>query len=213
MNQDQKTAVARYDEVVQTLEFARDLCKQFLGIVAVSEKEAKKQARKEAAAKSQAELAKVWNKYWYDIVSLIKYNLQVREVLLVQDALTQMGQDNIREDFLAGRNGATTLTENELKYTMPLIVYMFSLKILFFRLLDDLYPVVTPKHEAGDPNAFTNHVQAAAEHLLAVVDGKPKEIVGSTYSQIKEVIGKIHESGYLDQTTVSNIMRIFKPWI
>lgn len=59
LNQDQKTAVARYDEVVQTLEFARDLCKQFLGIVAVSEKEAKKQARKEAAAKSQAELAKV----------------------------------------------------------------------------------------------------------------------------------------------------------
>lgn len=60
LNQDQKTAVARYDEVVQTLDFARDLCKQFLGIVAVSEKEAKKQARKDASAKSQAELAKVY---------------------------------------------------------------------------------------------------------------------------------------------------------
>lgn len=71
------------------------------------------------------------------------------------------------------------------------------------RLLDDLYPAVTPKHEAGDPNAFTNQVQAAAEHLLAVVDGKPKEVFGGTYSQIKEVIGKIHESGYLDQTIVS----------
>lgn len=72
-----------------------------------------------------------------------------------------------------------------------------------FRLLDDFYPVVTPKHESGDPTAFTNQVQAAAEHLLAVVDGKPKEVCGATYSQIKDVIGKIHESGYLDQATVS----------
>lgn len=58
---------------------------------------------------------------------------------------------------------------------------------------------MTPKHEAGDPTAFTNQVQAAAEHLLAVVDGKPKEAFGGTYNQIKEVIGKVHESGYLDQ--------------
>lgn len=59
LNQDQKIAVAKYEEVVQTLEFARDLCKQFLSIATGSEKDAKKQARKEAAAKSQAELAKV----------------------------------------------------------------------------------------------------------------------------------------------------------
>lgn len=74
--------------------------------------------------------------------------------------------------------------------------------------MDDFYPVVTPKHEPGDPTAFTNQVQAAAEHLLAVVDGKPKEILGATYNQVKEVIGKIHESGYLDQATVSLQLRI-----
>lgn len=68
-----------------------------------------------------------------------------------------------------------------------------------YRCLDDLQTSVTPKHEAGDPTAFSNQVQAAAEHLLAVVDGKPKEAFGTTYSQIKEVIGKIHLSGYLDQ--------------
>lgn len=75
--------------------------------------------------------------------------------------------------------------------------------IISHRLLDELYPAITPKHEAGDPNAFTNQVQAAAEHLLAVVDGKPKDVFGGTYSQIKEVIGKIHESGYFDQNIVS----------
>lgn len=97
MNSDQKTAVAKYDEVIQTLDFAKELCKQFLGIAAVSEKEAKKLARKEALARSQSELAKI------------------RDVLLVQDALTQMGQDNIREDFLLGRNGAAALTQADLR--------------------------------------------------------------------------------------------------
>lgn len=61
---------------------------------------------------------------------------------------------------------------------------------------------MTPKHEAGNPTAFTNEVQTAAEHLLAVVDGKQKEAFGGTYSQIKEILGKIHESGYFDQAQI-----------
>lgn len=163
LNADQKIAVAKYGEVAQTLEFARDLSKQFLGIAIVSEKDAKRLAKKEAAARCASELAKV------------------REVLLVQDALNQMGQDSVRNDFLNGSNGATTLVQSDLD------------------LLDELYPAVTPKHETGDGNAFTAHVQNAAEHLIAVVDGKQKEaFLGSSYSQIKEVIGKVHESGYLD---------------
>lgn len=97
LNQDQKVAVAKYDEVVQTLDFARDLCKQFQTIAAVADKESKKVARKEASARSQQEIAKV------------------REILLVQDALTQLGQDNVRDDFLIGRNGAVTLSDSDLK--------------------------------------------------------------------------------------------------
>lgn len=31
LNEDQKTAVAKFNEVIQTLEFARDLSKQFMG--------------------------------------------------------------------------------------------------------------------------------------------------------------------------------------
>lgn len=76
-------------------------------------------------------------------------------------------------------------------------------RVYIFSLLDELYPAVTPKHEAGSRTAFTSHVQSAAEHLLAVIDGKPKEVFGGTYTQIKDVIGKIHESGYLDQVAVS----------
>lgn len=97
LNADQKTAVAKFNEVISTLDFARDLCKQFLGIAACSEKEAKKSAKKESAAKYQADLARL------------------REILLVQDALNQMGNETVRDDFLNGRNGAAQLTETDLK--------------------------------------------------------------------------------------------------
>lgn len=89
--------MAKFNEVISTLDFARDLCKQFLGIAVSTEKEAKKNAKKEAAAKYQAELARL------------------REILLVQDALNQMGNENVREDFLQGRNGAAQLSETDLK--------------------------------------------------------------------------------------------------
>ena len=59
MNSDQLAAVAKYEEVQQTLEFARDLCKQFNGIAVDATKQLKKQARKEALEKNQQDLAKV----------------------------------------------------------------------------------------------------------------------------------------------------------
>lgn len=97
LNSDQKTAVAKYNEVIHTLDFTRDIYKQFLSINVASEKDAKKQAKREAAAKNQAELARL------------------REILLVQDALNQMGNETVRDDFLHGKNGAAQLTEADLK--------------------------------------------------------------------------------------------------
>lgn len=46
MNGDQKVAVAKYDEVAQTLEFARDLSKNVASIAVSAEREAKKQAKR-----------------------------------------------------------------------------------------------------------------------------------------------------------------------
>jgi caprin-1 len=53
----------------------------------------------------------------------------------MQDVLQSMGQENVREDFLAGRNGAVLLSEEDLKY------------------LDDLFTEVSLKHgrEEGVP--------------------------------------------------------------
>lgn len=59
LNSDQLAAVAKYEEVQQTLEFSRDLCKQYNGIAVDAAKQFKKQARKEALEKAQQEVAKV----------------------------------------------------------------------------------------------------------------------------------------------------------
>jgi hypothetical protein len=51
--------VAKYEEVQQTLEFSRDLCKQYNGIALDAAKQLKKQTRKEAMEKAQQEVMKV----------------------------------------------------------------------------------------------------------------------------------------------------------
>nr|CAD7462270.1 unnamed protein product [Timema tahoe] len=166
LNSDQLSAVSKKDEVMQTLEFARDLSKSFNIIALDTAKVQKKQARKEALERNQQDIAKV------------------KEILLVQDILANMGQDNVREDFLAGQNGAVQLTEEELKY------------------LDDLYGEVSPKRiaEEGSP-PFQDQLQHSAEHLVAIVDGKTKEIVGTTYLKLKEIVASIQSCGYFDQAT------------
>ncbi|KAJ2950606.1 hypothetical protein O0L34_g8858 [Tuta absoluta] len=165
LNSDQKVAVAKYDEVAQTLEFARDLQKQVTSVATSAEREAKKQAKREA-----------WVRYAAD-------TSKIREVLLILDCLVQMGTSEARDDFLNGTNGACKLTEQDLK------------------ILDDLYPEVTPKHEVteeGQPG-FHMHTTKAAEHLYAIIDGKPKEVLGTTYTHIKEIVSAVHQCGYFDK--------------
>lgn len=96
LSADQKQAVAKYDEVMQCLDFARDLTKQMIQLSNNAEKEQKKLARREAILRSQAEI------------------LKIREVLTIQNILMQFADATVREDFLSGTNGATKLEENDL---------------------------------------------------------------------------------------------------
>ncbi|CAK9825785.1 Caprin homolog [Anthophora retusa] len=164
LNADQKTAVAKYDEVLQTLDITKELYKQIGSIASDAVKHQKKLARKEAIERMQQDIAKV------------------KEVLLIQDALMNMGTEAVREDFLAGRNGAVQLSEQDLKY------------------LDSLYNEVMMKHhrEEGEPT-FLQQVQKVAEHYVAIVDGKQREVVGTTYNKLKEIIASINQCGYFDQ--------------
>lgn len=63
------------------------------------------------------------------------------------------------------------------------------------------YPEVTPKHELNEEGqpAFHIHTSKAAEHLYGIIDGKPKEVLGTTYARIKEIVMAVHECGYFDK--------------
>ena len=59
LNEDQKAAVAKYDEVMQTAEFARDMVVQLKTLAAEEEKGGKKKAKKDAADKAKADVSRL----------------------------------------------------------------------------------------------------------------------------------------------------------
>lgn len=97
LSAEQKIAVCKYGEVAQTLEFAREISKQILQIAVVSEKELKKKQKRDETSRKNAETSKV------------------REVLMIQDMLELMADEDARNDFLAGQNGAVKLEPSDLE--------------------------------------------------------------------------------------------------
>jgi len=93
-----------------------------------------------------------------------------------------MANDSVRDDFVNGKNGAVKLLEEELKY------------------LDSLYnEVMLKQHREESDLTFVQQAQKVAEHYVAIVDGKQREVIGTTYNKLKEIIAKINQCGYFDQ--------------
>jgi len=101
-----------------------------------------------------------------------------REMLMLQATLDGLC-DEVRPDLLAGSRGAPQLSEEQLTQ------------------LDELYKLVQPSREAE--RAFDEEIAAAAEHLQLYLSASEKEVVGTTYKALKEIVESIHSSGYLDQ--------------
>ena len=59
LNDDQKAAIAKYDEVLQTLEFARELSSQFKTLAIEEEKTRKKQVKKDLQERNKAEIERI----------------------------------------------------------------------------------------------------------------------------------------------------------
>lgn len=170
LNEDQKNAITRYDSVVQSLDLARELQKQFTQIAHDAIKAMKKQAKREQMEKQLHELQRI------------------REILKIQDVLSGMGDDSTREDFLSGQNNAVVLTDDNLDH------------------LDKLYKMITPSHEVEDDGlTYEQQVVAASEHLVGLLDGRNKEILGTTYKELKDLIFRIHDCGYFNQTRTENV--------
>lgn len=97
LSADKKIAILKYDEVAMSLEFAREFAKQIEKVIVSSEKDLKKKQKKDESLKKQNETSKI------------------REVLIIQDILAQLKDESVRNDFLAGTNGACKLEENDLE--------------------------------------------------------------------------------------------------
>ncbi|XP_058460301.1 caprin homolog [Malaya genurostris] len=93
---DQKNAVSKYEECLTSLELTRELCKQFQSIATAANKDAKKEARRNAFLKAQQE------------------NAKVREVLMIQDVLKRLLDDSVQCDFRNGQNGACKISSEDL---------------------------------------------------------------------------------------------------
>lgn len=107
-------------------------------------------------------------------------------MLLIQHILVNIGSESVRDDFLHGKNGAIKLSEEELKY------------------LDSLYNEITIKNREESDLVFGQQTQKVAELLVAIVDGKQREVVGTTYNKLKEITVKINQSGYFDRVHESS---------
>lgn len=170
---DQLAAVAKYDEVIQILEFAREFVKHIQTISANSEKEQRKNARRELAQKTQQDISKI------------------REVFVIQNTLENLNIDTIRTDFANGTNGAVKLEENDFE--------------VLEKFANDSKPPKRP--DFPDESSYTTQSFKAAEHMLYLIDGRPKPYHGEvTYEKLKTIILSVNASGYFnksDETTVT----------
>ncbi|KAM9817177.1 caprin-1a [Neosynchiropus ocellatus] len=97
LNQDQLEALSKYQEILNNLEFARELQKSFLALGQEIQKAVKKSARRELLQREELE------------------QQRLKTVLELQFILDQLGDDNVRQDLKQpGAYGSPLLTEAEL---------------------------------------------------------------------------------------------------
>ncbi|XP_012939327.1 caprin-1 [Aplysia californica] len=105
---------------------------------------------------------------------------RVSEILQLQCTLDLMGGMKVREDFKTGKHGAVVLTDDNLDQ------------------LDKLYQAISPsRDDSGDD--YPQRLTAAAEHMVNILDGKDRQVLGTTYKELKELLTLINECGYFEK--------------
>ena len=77
LNEDQQAAVAKYDEVLGTLEFARELSGQFTKLATDEARDKKKMVKKEQQERAKVELIKVLFFIIYRIFNNLKFDRSI----------------------------------------------------------------------------------------------------------------------------------------
>jgi hypothetical protein len=88
-----------------------------------------------------------------------------------------MGDETVRESFKEGKNGAVKLSEEQLNQ------------------LDELYKLISPSWEEED---FEEQLKQSSEHIVNLLDGVDKSVVGTTYKDLLALITQVQECGYFE---------------
>uniref|UniRef100_A0A4W6CWX2 Cell cycle associated protein 1b n=1 Tax=Lates calcarifer TaxID=8187 RepID=A0A4W6CWX2_LATCA len=96
LNQDQLEALSKYQEVMNNLEFARELQKTFIVLGQDIQKVVKKSARREQLQREEAE------------------QRRLKTILELQFLLDRLGEDTVRQDLKQGVGGSPLLTDADL---------------------------------------------------------------------------------------------------
>ncbi|XP_030307075.1 caprin-1 isoform X3 [Calypte anna] len=105
---------------------------------------------------------------------------RLKTVLELQFILDKLGDDEVRSDLKQGSNGVPVLTEEELT------------------MLDEFYKLVYPER---DMNVRLNEqYEQASVHLWDLLEGKEKQVCGTTYKALKEIVERILQTSYFDST-------------
>ncbi|KAK7877529.1 hypothetical protein WMY93_031775 [Mugilogobius chulae] len=96
LNQDQLEALAKYQEIQNNLEFARELQKMFIQLGQDIQKAVKKTARREQLQREEVE------------------QRRLKTILELQFLLDRLGDDTVRQDLKQGVGGSPLLTEADL---------------------------------------------------------------------------------------------------
>uniref|UniRef100_UPI0037E73DC3 caprin-1b isoform X1 n=1 Tax=Semicossyphus pulcher TaxID=241346 RepID=UPI0037E73DC3 len=96
LNQDQLEALCKYQEIMNNLEFARELHKTFIAMGQDIQKVVKKSARREQLQREEAE------------------QRRLKTVLELQFLLDRLGEETVRQDLKQGVSGSPLLTDADL---------------------------------------------------------------------------------------------------
>lgn len=165
LNEDQKIAVSKYEEVDSQLNLMRDLYKSSQTVIQESTRQQKKLAKREHLERQQHEIQRL------------------QEAFIFRHILSFFENEDVRNDFLNGANGAVQLTSEQLSQ------------------LDQFYKLISPGLPTEQADV-TNYFHALAENFIFLVEGKNKEIVGTTYKVLQDLLLSIKECEYFSRPSV-----------
>ncbi|XP_046441352.1 caprin homolog isoform X2 [Daphnia pulex] len=102
-----------------------------------------------------------------------------KELFTIQEIFNCLCSPSAREDFLNGLHGSPQLTESDLQK------------------LDTFYSLISIDRQ-NLPKKFNDAVANSATHFQHLMEGRNKEVAGSTYRELKDLVFSIINNGYFD---------------